>query len=104
MTTTIITKPPPILSNFDPYLLDPLFGLKMMVEKKIIPLFHLKIRDQDLGKKKEFYKLLEMFQEEYERKKVEEEEYKTKIKNAKKRSPLPATRGTIRFTRFQSKE
>jgi hypothetical protein len=92
---------PPIKQFFDPYMLDSLLGMYKRVENEIIPLSRKKIRDQDVGKIKEFSELLEKFQELYERKKTEKAEYDEKIKNAAKRSSLPSTGQTARFTRFQ---
>ncbi|HEX4374902.1 MAG TPA: hypothetical protein VHZ50_16475 [Puia sp.] len=103
MKTTTISLPPPLITKyFDPYLLDRLLGMYKKVQNRIIPLSKKKIRDQDVGKKKEFMSFLEKFYEEYERKKIEEAEYKEKIKNYKKRSSLPNTAETFRFKRFQS--
>ncbi len=99
---TINVLPPAIKQSFDSYLLDRLLGMKMRVENKIKPLFQRKNRLQDIGKKKEFETLLIKFQDTYERKKIEEEQYKEKIKNAKKRSRTPDTGGVMRFRRFQS--
>lgn len=97
------TSIPVILKQFyDPYLLNPLYGMFRRVEDKIKPLSKKKIRIQDVGKSKEFEELLIKFQDTYERKKIEKEEYDTKIKNSTKRSSIPTTGGTIRFTRFQS--
>ncbi len=100
--TTLNALPPFILQHFNSYLLDPLLAMKMNVENKIIPLSKRKIREKDTGKKKEFEKLLKEYQETYERKKIEEEEYKTKIENAKKRPSIHLTAGTTRFTRLQT--
>lgn len=99
-TTTIL--PPPIKQFFDPMLLDPLQGIKLTVENKIINLAKKKIRPQDVGKKREFERLLKQFYETYERKKIEETQYKEKIKKADKRSSLPAASKARPFTKFQN--
>jgi hypothetical protein len=99
---TITTQlPPPILQFFDPFLLDPFYGMLRRVQDIIIPLAKKKIRPQDVGKRKEFELLKIKFMETYERKKVEEEEYKTEIKNSAKRPTIPLTGGTVRFRRLQ---
>jgi hypothetical protein len=98
ITTTIL--PPAVKYFINPCLLDPILGMKMHVQNKIKPISKKKIRDCDIGKKKEFEKLLTEFEKEYERQKVKKKEYEEKIKNAEKRPSLPITGGTMHFTRF----
>jgi hypothetical protein len=100
MIQTITILPSQIRTRFDEMLLDPLYGLWKRFEDKIKPLRR-KIRFQDVGKRRDFDKLTREFEDLYERKKIEEEEYKAKIKNAKKRPDIPVTGSTARFTRFQ---
>lgn len=97
---TITTVVPIISTSFDPYLLDPMKGIKIRMEKIIIPLSIKKLRTQDVGKKRDFDKLLKQFYEVYERKKIEKEKYETKIKNASKRSGISSQGGTCQFRRF----
>lgn len=101
---TIITSafPPMVKQSFNPYLLDPLMGMFMHINNKIIPLADKKLKIQDVGKKREMEKLIKEFKEVYERKKIEEEEYKAKIKNAKKRSFIPNASETCTFKRLQN--
>lgn len=99
ITTTIL--PPPIKQFFDPMLLDPLQGIKLTVENKIISLAKKKIRPQDRGKKREFERLLKQFYETYERKKIEETQYKEKIKAASKRPDFATASKTETFRKFQ---
>ena len=99
--TTSACLPPLISFGFSTYLLDPLFGMKVRVEETIIPLSLKKIRSQDVGKRKEFDKLLKEYQEVYGRKKNEEAEYKAKIKEAAEKRPrFPNAGSTMRFKRF----
>jgi hypothetical protein len=98
--TTYAALPPPIQQFFDPFLLDPLYGMLRRVQDIIIPLAKKKIRHQDVGKRKEFDLLKIKFMEAYERKKIEEEEYKTKIKNTQKRPSIYASEETCRFRRM----
>jgi hypothetical protein len=99
-TTTIL--PPPITTYFSPYLLDPLLGSLIYVEKTLIPLSLKKIRIQDTGKRKQFDELLKKYRETYEWKKAEEAEYNQKIKEAvQKRPSLHSTKKPMQFTRFQ---
>lgn len=95
-----ISIPPPNLPLFDRYLLDPLLGMFMRVENKIKPLEKKKVRDIDIGKKREFLFLIKKFNEEYERKKIEKAQYDQKIKDAPKRSIISNASSTCRFTRF----
>lgn len=98
----IVSAPPPVLTNFNPYLLDPLMGIRHHVEKHLCRLYRKKIRPQDVGKRKEFDKLMKEFYEVYGRKKIEEEEYKTAIKNAPERPRISSSGGVMCFKRFQS--
>lgn len=100
ITTTSIL-PPFCRYWYDSFLLDPLLGLKIKMENKIIPLSIKKIRPQDVGKRREFDKLMEQYLEVYGRKKNEETEYKAKIEEAtKKRPSFSNTGSTMRFERF----
>ena len=103
ITTTIL--PPPIQQHFNRYLLlswpD---QLKHKIKDEIFPLYNKKVRPQDTGKIRDYAILMKMFEEIYERKKIEEEEYKTKIKNAPKRPSIPTTGGTCRFRKVVTEE
>lgn len=101
ITTTIL--PPPILQHFNVYLLDYLAGILNDVNNNIVPLAIMKIRKQDIGKQREFNKLYNDFLETYERKKIEEAEYKAKIKEMVQKEPCISNSGkTARFTRMES--
>ncbi len=74
------------------------------MQEKIIPKSDKKIRPQDTKRRRIFGALLKEFYEEYERKKKEEDDYKAKVKAAKKRPHFPDTGRTCSFKRFQPKE
>jgi len=94
-STTISIVAPKILSSFSPDLLISILDRnKKNVETKILKLQRIKIRTQDLGKRKEYY-------EEYERKKTEEKNYETKIKDAHERSRLSTSSSTVQFKRYK---
>ena len=102
--TTIVSFPPPILQYFDPYLLlDYIERLLRRVQTIIIPKSAKKIRLQDVGKRRDFDKLLIEFHEVYERKTIEKAEYKAKIKEkAQKRPHIPNSGGVMRFKRMDT--
>ena len=105
MIKTISILAPPIRFDLDPFLLDPLLGMKRRLDNELIPRSKKKIREQDGGKRREFDKLLKEFEEVYERKKDEEVVYKARIKKAiEKRPHISATGRTVQFKRFQGKE
>ncbi len=66
--------------------------------EKIIELSKKKIRIQDIGKKRELEKLLKEFEEEYERKKIEKENYEREVKESKEK--MPPCSATMCFKRF----
>jgi len=101
-STTISIVAPKILSSFSPDLLISILDRnKKNVETKILKLQRIKIRTQDLGKRKEFDKLIKEYYEEYERKKTEEKNYETKIKDAHERSRLSTSSSTVQFKRYK---
>lgn len=100
MTTTTI-QAPQIKQAFNPYLLDPFYGLLLTFEK-LCANAKKKIRLCDIGKRREFEKLSEQFRETYERKKKEKTEYEAKIKNAPKRPGIPTTGKTCMFRKHEN--
>lgn len=88
---TTISLPSLINQRFDPYLfLDYLDKSKRRLETKIKPLANKKLRDIDIGRKREFEVLLTRFERAYERKKIEKAEYHAEIEEkAKKRPYIP---------------
>lgn len=102
---TIINLPAMIRQNFDPLLwLDDIERYRWIVDNKIVPKRNKQIRSQDVGRARDFKKLLEEFEEIYERKKIEKAEYDAKIQKAKKRRDLSITSGTCQFKRYKSFE
>lgn len=101
MKTTTNT-PPRIEQRFNPdLLLDPLGLIKRKLDK-IIALSIKKIREKDVGKKREFEKLLKEFEEIYERKKIKKAEYDETVKNLAKRSFIQNSGGTVYFRRHKN--
>lgn len=101
MTIIENITPPPIIQKFNKYMLDPMLEIKDYVENVIIAKAKKKIRERDIGKKRQFDKLLFDFMETYERKKVEKDEYDEKIKEKTKEMRCISIRGsTTCFTRF----
>lgn len=100
----IITKwvtAPPIETHFSPYLLDPLLGFLLEVQRTIMPKAKKKIRPQDVKKRRMFDQLHQLFMEMYERKKDEEALYKEKIREAMEKMPgLPLKGKTCTFSRI----
>lgn len=101
-----VNLPPMIHQQFNKYLLmDFLDRSKMQLEEKIMPLSKKKIRDIDIGRKREFEILLVKFKEVYERKKNEKTNYEAALKEkAKERSSFPTSGGVCRFRRMETKE
>jgi len=92
--------PPLIKTKFDKYLLlSQTERCKHIVEEIITPLSLKKIRLIDVGKKREFEKLLYEFMELYERKKNEEEIENKKTKEKMSHFPIKGT--TCTFKRFE---
>ena len=102
MIVTTTNVPPAIQQYFNRFLLDFLYGLLYKLENEILPRSLKKIRPQDTGKRKLFNLLYKEFYEVYERKKIEEAEYKEKVSKAAQKVPrIPTTGGIARFKRFQ---
>jgi hypothetical protein len=100
MTKIVTHIPPPINNHFDLYMLDPMLSIKTHVENVIIAKAKKKIRERDIGKKKQFDQLLFDFMETYERKKIEKNEYDAKIKEkTKKMRDFPTSGKTMCFER-----
>lgn len=70
MINTVTNLPPQILQKFNRFMLDPLYGIIMHIKENIVPLADKKIRPQDIGRRKEFDRLLKQAEEIYERKKI----------------------------------
>ena len=105
MITTISTLPPQITQQFNRWLLDQLGAILHHVKTVIIPLSNRKIRECDMGKRREFDKLLKEFYEVYESKQNEKTEYEAEIKEkTKKGSGFPVTGKTVRFKKIQREE
>lgn len=104
MITTISCTPPPIVQNLNRKLLmSCLERINWDIQNTLIPKANKKIRTQDIGKKRKFDNLLAEFKEVYERKKIEEAEYKTKIKEKiEKRSNFSNTGQTCIFKRMDT--
>lgn len=101
MTEIICVLPPIANQHLNPALLGPSPGLKIYAEDKLIRLANKKIRSQDVGKRKEFDRLLIEYRKVYERKKIEEAEYKEAFEKAKKKRPcIPNTSKTAIFRRI----
>lgn len=100
---TTASLPPPILQSFNPYLLDnAIRRKKRILDDRILPLSLKKIRPQDVGKQREFQKLLKEFEEVYGRKTIEKAEYDAKVKEAaQKRPSIPNSGATMRFKRYE---
>lgn len=91
-----------IKQQFNRHLLDPLYGFYMDVIEKLVPFANRKIRPQDVGKRREFDKLLKEYKETYERKKIEKANYEAEIKEKIKKVPrIPSTGETVRFKRME---
>lgn len=102
MKTTTNTTPR-IEQRFNPDLLLDALGHIERKSNKIITLSIKKIREKDVGKKKEFEKLLKEFKEIYERKKIKKAEYDATIKNlVAKRPCIPNAGGTVYFRRHKN--
>jgi len=104
MIKTMSNLPPKLIQCFDSeLLLDFLERSYKRFTGKICRLQRKKIRPQDIGKRKEFDKLAKMYLEEYERKKIEKENYETETKElAKKVSHISTTGSTMRYKRMDS--
>jgi len=101
MITTTIYPFPMIQQTFNPLLLmTTLQRKKHLVESKIKPLAIKKIKPAHVGRHKDFYYLLFLFEQEYERKVKEEENYKAEVKiKVEERPYIPTSAGIIRFKR-----
>jgi len=99
ITTTCHTAPP-ILQSFDKNLLMDYFQRKEdQFQNKILPLAKKKIRIKDVGRAREFKKLINMYNELYERKKKERSDYKAAFEKKAKERPCLSTSKTMRFFR-----
>ena len=102
--TTNVHLPPNIVQKYNPLLLMNYFQrVKWRVDNVILPLSSKKIRPEDVGKRREFDKLMKEFEEVYGRKEAEEADYKEKIKEKGKRPCLPIAGATISFKRMVSR-
>jgi hypothetical protein len=101
---TTVNLPPLILQSFSSDLLSaPVWNTLEYLEnrmKKIIEKASKKIRPQDTRKRKEFELLVKEFEELYERKKIEKDEYDKKKK--KRREEMLFVGSTMRFKRVGS--
>jgi predicted methyltransferase MtxX (methanogen marker protein 4) len=78
---------------------------KLRYKNELITFSKKKIRIQDVGRQRDFDRLLKEYEELYERKKTEEVEYNAACEEkAKKRPHISNTGGIIRFSRMESKE
>ena len=105
--TTIYTSciaPPPISQIFDGrILMNTLQRILHKVETKIKPLAKKKLKEDHIGRKRQFIILLMKFNEAYERKKIEEADYQAAIKEKiKERSTISASSGTCMFRQIRS--
>lgn len=91
-----------IEKSFNPDLLfTTLERVKKRLETKIKPLAEKKLREKDVGKRRQFIMYLIQFEELYERKTQEEADYQAKIEEENKKRPrIPNSSGTIRFKRL----
>lgn len=101
ITTLNMITAPEIRFQFSPdLLLDFLGRIKMRMEE-IEKLKTKKIREIDVGRKREFEILMKRYGELYGRKKVEEEALKAEIKKKNEKRPdLSAPGSVMRFRRF----
>jgi len=104
--TTSFVQPPNINLSFNQNLLkfgcfDKLQNLDYELSE-IIKLANKKIRNQDVGKKREIERLLITHRGYHERAKIKKEIYEKAIENAKKMSRLSNAGPFMRFKRFQS--
>ena len=97
------TSPPEIKQSLDKYLLDPLYGIYIQIKENLITLADKKIRKQDVGRRKVFDRLLKEYEEIYVRKKAEEADYNSKVKEAIEKMPcFPNVTKTMRFKRLET--
>lgn len=101
ITNTITSKPPDIMTMFDPNLLMTTLERKKSTLLKIVNKAIRKYRNCH-GKKKQFDQLYEKVCELYGIKTDEEIEYQAKTKEACQRTSLPIKGTTMRFTRLRS--
>lgn len=103
---TVSHVTPKIIQSFSPFLIStPIFGTVEYYDtrlKKILKLAEKKIRKQDIGKKREFDKLVKEYKEVYERTKIKEEELKEKNRNSPKESIMANTGKTCLFKRMET--
>lgn len=104
MSITSKILPPQIHQRFDPFLLMGfLERIYWNVMTNIDPLADKKIRERDIGRRREFDRLMQQFTEVYERKIKEEDDYQAAREEAfKKRSHIPTSSGTCKFKRMES--
>lgn len=104
MITTIANIPPMVCQYFNSNLLrTPLSITPEYYDrefKEILEKAYRKYNTKCIGKMDQIKKVAEEFDELYERKKIEEENYETERKNKKKKPTFSVTGNTLRFKRM----
>ncbi len=101
MSKTISIIAPEIVQYFDRHLLGTFLDrIHHTVSNSIVPRANKKIRPQDVKKIRQFNALLNEFQEVYERKKIEEADYKAKVKEETKKRDFQNAGQTSSFKKM----
>ena len=103
MITTTVCAPTTSIIFDGNLLMNTLQRLHHKLENRIKPLAKKKLKDDHVGRRRQFIILLMKFNEAYERKTIEEADYQAEIKEKiKKRPHISTTGSTATFRRLRS--